>query len=462
MTYIVLTFPALRRAKVAERQADQEREDRERLSIEKAVAEEKATRVTLLDREMVELREQRDNALANAAKLKSELEGERNHHEARVEELELMGDEIERKFAVLAARALGENSDNFLKLASERFNRHQEGAERDLGERHKAIESLVKPIGDSLTRFEKTVGEIEKARERAYGAVAEQIKTLAEGQAGLRTETGRLVQALRRPKSRGRWGEYQLRNVLEMAGMTAHIDFAEERTIDGPGGQLRPDAVIRIPGGKSVIVDAKTPLEGYLHAVESDDEDERERGFRNHARQVQQHVRQLSSKEYWNAQEGSPDFVVMFIPGEAFLSAAFERDPGLFESAVGRRVLIATPMTLIALVKAVAFGWQQQKLADSADEIASLGRDLYSRIKTFGEHMGELGRTLGRVVEGYNKSVGSLERRLLPAARRFGALGVVSAGEEIGMISQIEVEPRTPMADEFGANSANEASAQDY
>ena len=248
-------------------------------------------------------------------------------------------------------KALGKNSESFLKLVSERFEKHSESAKEDLEKRRTAIETLVKPLGENLSKFEHKVDAIEKAREGAYRAISEQVKSLAEGQTGLRSETNRLVQALRRPQTRGRWGEYQLRNVLDLAGMTEHVDFVEQTTLEGDEGRLRPDVVIRVPGGKSIIVDAKTPLDAYLNAVEAPDEETRERFIADHARQVRDHVRALSSRDYWKALPETPEFVVMFVPGESFFAAAIESDPALFESAARQRVLISTPTTLIALVK---------------------------------------------------------------------------------------------------------------
>ena len=283
------------------------------------------------------------------------------------------------------------------------------------------------------------------------------MKSLAEGQTGLRSETSRLVQALRRPQTRGRWGEYQLKNVLEMAGMTEHVDFVEQSTIEGDEGRLRPDVIIRVPGGKSIIVDAKTPLDAYLNAVEAPDEGARERFIADHARQVRDHVRALSSRDYWKALPETPEFVVMFVPGESFFAAAVESDPALFESAARQRVLISTPTTLIALVKTIAYGWQQEKLAENAQAVANQGRDLYERIKTFGGHMGDLGRALQQTVERYNRGVGSLERRVLPAARKFESLGVAPAGSTIPPLEPVELDPREPQAEELIERRTEEA-----
>ena len=386
--------------------------------------------------------EARDKAAAVAT-----LDAERKSHQARVDEIE---EKINEKFAVLAADALGKNSENFLRLVSERFDQHKAAAAKDLEDRQKAIETLVKPIGESLTKFEGRVREIEKAREGAYHAIKEQVRNLGQGQAGLKSETSRLVQALRQPKIRGRWGEFQLQNVLEMAGMSEHVDFFTEQALQGENGKLRPDVRVRLPGNKFVIIDAKTPLEGYLAAFEAeDDEEARENALRNHARHLRRHVGNLASKEYWNALPGSPDFVVMFVPGEAFYDAAARMDPEIVDHAIKRRVLIATPTTLIALLKAIAFGWQQEKLTENAQMVADHARELYSRICVFGEHMGKLGQSLRQAVDRYNKSVGSLESRVLPAARRFETLGAAPEGAAIRHMEPVESEPRSLQSHEL-------------
>ena len=413
-----------------------------------------AERVPALEGEVVELRDQLRESESQSASQRTALEADRKSHEARVAELTRMGAELEKKFAGLASEVLGKNSESFLKLVSERFEKHSESAREDLEKRRTAIETLVKPLGENLTKFERKVGEIEKAREGAYEAIAAQVKNLAEGQTGLRTETSRLVQALRRPETRGRWGEYQLRNVLEMAGMTKHVDFVEQPTIAGDEGRLRPDVIIRVPGGTSIIVDAKTPLDAYLSAVEAPDEATREQRIADHARQVRDHVRALASREYWKALPETPDFVVMFVPGESFFAAAIESDPALLESAWRERVLISTPTTLIALVKTIAFGWQQERLAENAQAVAAQGRDLYDRIRIFGGHMGDIGKSLQQAVERYNKGVGSLERRVLPAARKFETLNVATAASSIPALEPVELDPREPQAEELAEQAA--------
>ena len=447
---------AERRSAKLEEEVKKEREKREELAVNNAALAASADRVPGLEEQNAKLQEQLQEVNKEGAELKTRLEAERESHEARVEALTKMGDELESKFRVLASDVLGKNSVSFLELVSERFDKHRETAGEELEKRKKEIETLVKPLGESLSKFEHRVGEIEKAREGAYGAITEQVKSLADGQTNLRSETGRLVQALRQPKTRGRWGEYQLQNVLEMAGMTEHVDFVKEKTIEGEDGRLRPDVIVRLPGGKSVIVDAKTSLDAYLTAVETDDEDTRERFMADHARQVKDRVRTLASRDYWKALPETPDFVVMFIPGEAFYAAAIEKDPDLFETAVRQRVLICTPTTFVALVKAIAYGWQQEKLAENAREVKRLGLDLYNRIKVFGGHMGDLGRSLRQAVDRYNQGIGSLEGRLLPAARRFETLGVVSAGSSIPALEPVELEAREVQAEELTISQSDE------
>ncbi|MDD9992699.1 MAG: DNA recombination protein RmuC [Rhodospirillales bacterium] len=462
LTIIVIVLAALASAAVcyfafvlpSTRRAAKEREARATEIARLAAA---AERVPGLEEESATLRAQLQDIDRKKAALEAELEAERKSHEARVQELTRMGAELEKKFSGLASDVLGKNSESFLKLVSERFEKHSESAKNDLEKRRVAIETLVKPLGESLSKFEHKVDAIEKARTGAYEKITEQVKSLAEGQTGLRSETSRLVQALRRPETRGRWGEYQLRNVLEMAGMTKHVDFVEQPTITGAEGRLRPDVIIHVPGGTSIVVDAKTPLDAYLSAVDAPDEESRERLLTDHARQMREHVRALASREYSKALPETPDFVVMFVPGESFFAAAIESDPDLLEKAWRDKVLISTPTTLIALVKMIAFGWQQEKLAENAQEVAAQGRDLYERIGTFGRHLGALGKSLRQTVEHYNRGVGSLESRVLPAARRFESLGVAPASSSIPTLEPVELDPREAQAEELAEPPAEEA-----
>ena len=370
-------------------------------------------------------------ARSRADKAEASLEAEKKTHNVRLEEIEKARGETETRFAALAAEALGKNNVSFLQLA-----------DRDLKAREKAVAALVKPIREELKKVEDRAQELEKSRKEAYGSITEQMKAL-------QSTTGKLALALAKPAGAGMWGERQLRRVLELAGMMEHVDFNEQVNLPGETGAQRPDAVIHLPGGKSVVVDAKAPLPAYQRAVAEEDETKRAADLDALARHVRNHVRSLSSKEYWNALPGSPDFVVMFVPSDAFVAAAFEREPSLFDEAVNNRVLIATPITLIALVKAVAYGWQQEALTENARAVADTGRELYERVKRFGSRMEDVGKSLRQAVDRYNRGVGTLERQVLPSARKLEGLGVVSASEAIPPLEQLETEPRTLQAPEL-------------
>lgn len=402
--------------------------------------------------------DEREALELECTRLRERLEGEAKAHAARLEELERSGRELEDRFRGLAAEVLGRNSERFLQLVSERFEAHRQEAEQRVQARERSIDEMIRPIAEALARFEDRVGEIEKAREGAYRAIGEQVRMLAEGQQLLTGETRRLVEALRRPKTRGRWGEFQLQNVLELAGLTEHVDYVRERGV-GADGSLRPDIVLRLPGGRALAVDAKTPLEAYLEALEAADEAARADALFRHARQMRAHARGLGSKEYWRALAEScrctPDFVVMFVPGEAFFAAAIEQDPSLLEDALARRVLIATPTTFVALVKAVAYGWQQEKLAENAARIARLARELHGRMSRFVEQLGRVGGALQQAVDRYNDSVASLEARVVPSLRKFEACAAVGEEERVSAPQPLDSrtrpvrelpEPETPVA----------------
>jgi DNA recombination protein RmuC len=344
-------------------------------------------------------------------------------------------------FRALAADALHKNNDGFLALATERLGTVKSAAAGDLEARKREIETLVKPLGDSLAEMTKQIRSMEKDRSTAYGTLTEQVKSLTSTQDLLRTETGNLVKALRAPIVRGRWGEVQLKRVVELAGMIERCDFSEQETVHTENGKLRPDMRVQLPGGKTIIVDAKAPLQAYLEALEAPTDELRMAKLKEHARQVRDHMAKLSAKNYWEHLQPTPEFVVMFLPGEAFFSAALEQDPSLIEQGVSQRVILATPTTLIALLRAVAYGWNQEQIADNAQRIADLGKDLYERMATMAEHIEDIGGDLHKAVGSYNKVVGSLERMVLPAARRFKELGVV-AKKEIPELNPVDGDPR--------------------
>lgn len=407
-----------------------------------AALETQTARLPDLEGENKTLRRIHENELVARHKAEAEIKAMTAQHAARLEELRQMNQQMEHKFASLASGVLKQNSESFLNLVSERFQNHSKTAEQDLAKRHQAIESLVKPLDEKLGQFGERIKEIEQARNEAYGAIKEQVKTLADGQAALGGETRRLVQALRAPKTRGRWGEMQMRQVFEMAGMSEHVDYELEKSVATDAGQRRPDAVVRIPGGRSIIVDAKTPLEAYLDAIEAETPEDQAVHLQRHSQHVRTHVKQLSSKAYQSALGETPDFVVMFIPGETFVSAAVEADASLIEYAFENKVLIATPTTLMALVKSIAYGWQQEKMAENAIAVQKTAKDLYDRLNTFSRNLSAVGKSLSSSVNHYNKAVGSLESRVLPSARRFEAMGVVSQSGELEDPDHVEVEPR--------------------
>lgn len=394
------------------------------------------------------LRRELDAAQAERARLAEALEAEKRGAADKLALLEDARTRLADAFKALSAQALEANNRSFLDLAKGQLDAARAAADADLTRRQKAVEALVDPLRQSLDKVDGQIRAIEKERVDAYAGLREQVGHLIEGQHRLRGETAGLVRALRSPSARGRWGEIQLRRVVEMAGMVDHCDFVEQPSLQtADGARLRPDMIVRLPGGKTVVVDAKTPLDAYLSAVEAgDDAETRATEGRRHARQVRDHLKKLGDKRYWAELDGAPEFVVLFLPGEAFFAAALDHDPGLIEAGIDQGVIPATPTTLIALLRAVAYGWRQDRLEENARAIAALGRELFDRIGTLGGHMARLGKDLGRSVEAYNATVGALESRVLVSARRLKDLDAAPEDGTVPAADPVDAAPRAPAA----------------
>ena len=355
--------------------------------------------------------------------------------------------ELSDTFRAISADALAQNNRTFLDLAKASLAQTQEVARGDLEKRQQAIAELVAPVRASLEKVDSQMHEIEKARAGAYASLTQQVRSLVETQEQLRSETGRLVTALRNPTVRGNWGDIQLRRVVEMAGMLEYCDFTSQTTVYSEEGRLRPDLLVRLPAGKTVVVDAKAPLEAYLRALEAPDEATRKARLADHARQVRAHLTSLGRKSYWEQFDHAPEFAVMFLPGECFFSAALENDASLIEFGAGQNVILATPTTLIALLRAVAYGWRQEKLAQNAAEISALGKELFKRLSDMGDHWNKVGKNLERAVDAYNSATGSLESRVLVTARKFADLKTAPLGVEIAALEPVDKAVRTVSAE---------------
>ncbi|HEX2585266.1 MAG TPA: DNA recombination protein RmuC [Steroidobacteraceae bacterium] len=389
---------------------------------------------------------QREQQLTNElAALQSQLKSQTQLEQERQAALQLTMDRLAKDFDSVAGQTLRANSEVFLKLAREHLGQHNQNAAAALVEREKAIETLVSPIRDALNKTEQQIARIEKERAESFGALRTSIESVALGQQALQKETRTLVTALRRPEVRGQWGELTLKRLAELAGMVEHCDFNEQVHTHSDEGALRPDMIVRMPDGRSLVVDVKTPLDAYIEAVEASTDEAKQIALKRHANSVSERVRQLSAKSYWAQFENSPDFVILFIPGDQFLSAALAENPNLLEDAIRQHVIIATPSSFVALLKAVAYGWRQTALAQNAKVISDLGADLYKRLSVFTNHLTKLQRNLNGSVEAFNSAMGSLERQVLPGARKFTELGI-RPDKEIDTIEPIESLARTPQA----------------
>jgi DNA recombination protein RmuC len=395
------------------------------------------------------------------SRLQANLEGERRAATERSESFKQAAEALSEKFKALSRDALKDNNQEFLNLARATLEKFQVTAKGDLEQRRQAIDQLVKPLQESLQKVDGKIEAMERTRAGAYSGLIEQVKTLASSQQQLQAETGNLVKALRTPHVRGRWGEIQLRRVVELAGMIQYCDFTEQETIANEDGRIRPDVIVRLPGNRTIVVDAKVPFEAFYESISTTDDAIRLERLKDHARVLRSHIGALSRKSYWEAVQPTPEFVLLFLPGESFYSAALEQDPKLIEDGINQKVIIATPTTLIALLKAISYGWQQEQRAANADEVGKLGKELYDRLRTFLSHFSDIGKNLDRALESYNKGVGSLEARVLVTARKFKERNAIH-GEEIESPEPVDKLARPLSLDEGGLFPELVASAPEF
>jgi DNA recombination protein RmuC len=426
------------RATLTERLSGKEQQLREiRESLERETAQSKG------------LRAENSQARADLSALTTRLEEERKASHEKIELLSNAEEKLADAFKALSADALRNNNQSFLQLARENLQKFQETAKGDLEQRQQAIDQLVRPLKESLEKVDGKIGELEKTRVGAYAELKEQVKNLLTSQSQLQAETGNLVKALRVPHVRGRWGEIQLRRVVELAGMLEYCDFVEQETVATEDSRIRPDLIVRLPGNRTIVVDSKVPFDAFYESISTTDDDIRAARLKDHARLVRTHITALSRKSYWESVQPTPEFVLLFLPGETFYSAALEHDPKLIEDGISQRVIIATPTTLIALLRAVSYGWRQEQMAENAQEVSKLGKDLYDRLRTFTNHFSDIGKNLDRALESYNRGVGSLEGRVLRTARKFKEIGAI-AGEDIDGPEPIDKATRVLALDEGG------------
>lgn len=400
------------------------------------------------EQQLAELRAKKGTADTRIASLETQLVEERQQSAEKLTLLEDAQQRLSTEFAALSYQALQKNNAAFLDLASTKLGEIQERAAGDLSQKQQAIHELLQPVRESLARVDGQIAEMEKARAGAYEGLLAQVRSLGDTQQQLRSETGRLATALRSSGARGRWGEIQLRRVVELAGMQTHCDFSEQHSVAGENGSIRPDLVVHMPGGKTIVVDAKAPFSAYDRAISAESDDVRLAAYREHATAVRDHIRALSAKSYWEQFAQTPEFVVLFLPAETFFGAAVEHDAELIEYAAAKNVMLATPTTLIALLRAVHYGWRQEKLTENAQLISDLGYELYERLGTLGEHMSRLGKHLDSAVESYNKAAGSLESRVLVSARRFKELHA-GRDKDLPLVDPVEHTTRQLQAPEF-------------
>ncbi len=416
-------------------------EERFQMMSQLNIAGEKASRLDQAENDKEILRQKLTDFAVENAELKSALQHERQYAQEKIQTIETLQQNLTETFKNLSNQALLHNNQSFLGLAQTSLEKFFEASKTDLEQKQKALGDIIDPVHKALNQVDQKIGLLEKERVGAYSDLKRQLTDMMLTQKELRVETASLVKALRTPAARGQWGEMQLKRVVEMAGMVSHCDFFEQMTTDD--GRMRPDMIVQLPGGKNIIVDAKTPLSSYLEALETNDEQQRAIWLDDHARQVRVHIRSLSQKAYWEQFQPTPEFVVMFLPGEAFFSAALEKDPSLIECGVKERVILATPTTLIALLRAVAFGWRQESMADNARAISELGREVHKRLGDMSQHLSKLGRHVHQVVDSYNHTIGTFERRVLVTARKFHELDTSLDEKTMDMLNPLDSLPRS-------------------
>lgn len=417
-----------------------------RASSAEAIVEERGRDIQKKEADISQLRNELDSERRARVEALTKLEAAQKSFEEQRRLLETMKAEMADTFNALSKSALESSNESFLTLASERLGKIVEETKGRLGEHQASINGLIKPLQEALKKYEEQIHTIEIRRKQDYTSLDEQIKMLVSTHQQLQKETSNLVTALRKPQVRGRWGEMQLRRVAELSGMSMHCDFTEQQSLDTEKGRIRPDMIVHLPMNRKVVVDSKVSLEAYLDAISAETEEEKKGKMERHAQQIRAHMNKLSSKEYWSQFQQSPEFVVLFIPGESFLSAALDIDNTIIEDGIQKRVIIATPTTFIALLRAIAYGWRQEQITKNAQEISELGRQLYERMSILVQHLENIGSNLEKAISAYNKAVGSMESRILPSVRRFKELGVTGA-EEIHVIEQIDQIPRRLIED---------------
>jgi DNA recombination protein RmuC len=433
----------LARARLGARSLAEREAVQGRLAAAEAVAEELRRQLAQREHDLGAVRATLDAERVLHAQADARTEAARLSLAEQQRLVEEMRERLAESFRALSADALRQSHTTFVELARETLD-------AQLARRQEALDRSVRPLAEALGRYEAEVRALEAVRQQAYGSLEEQLRALAAHSVELQRETGNLVTALRSPQVRGRWGEITLKRVVELAGMARHCDFVEQVVVDGDGGRLRPDLVVHLPADRVIVVDAKVPLAAYLDATAARTPEERQAALGRHAQQVRQHVTRLADKAYWEQFANTPELVVMFVPVEPAVASALDLDASLLEDGMGRRVLVATPVTLVGLLLAIAYGWRQEQIAANAAQISALGRDLYDRVRTFGTHFGDLGDKLTKATAAFNRAVGSMESRVLPAARRFRDLGAAT-GEEIGILEVVDTQPRELVGPEVRA-----------